>query len=318
AGSTVEPTKVMVSTPAVFTKIKDPAEWSVRSRFPSVMFNDRLWVIGGGDGGIPFTLNDVWSSPDGISWAEATQGSDAMFTACESHGVASFNGRLWVMGGRQNSTGFLSKEIWNSSDGRTWTRAGFADSWGGSDTGNGRCKFGLVRYQPSGDIEKLYLLGGFGGTTNSLQNDVWSSTDGTTWTALENAPWLARESFGCAVFQGKIFIIGGNGQNGCIPDIWSFDGSIWTQVTDGAPWGARKEMKTAVLGDKLFVFGGRDSDGIPRNDLWYTQNGTDWTSVAGGFPGSARIEPGFVTDGFHLFIMGGDNSGTMLNDIWKL
>ncbi len=320
--STVGPSKVTVTIPAAFTNIQSQADWSIRSRFTPVMFNERIWVIGGGDGGTsPIARNDAWSSSDGVSWREETAGSDyPISVGRESHGVAIFDSRLWVLGGLLDSYsyGYPSQEIWSSSDGKNWTLAGTAaDSWGGPQDNVGRLNFGLTAYKPSGGTEQLYLLGGFGGAQSSLQNDVWSSSNGTLWTSLGNAPWVVRESFGCAVFQGKIFVMGGRGNAGCLSDVWSFDGAAWVQVTANAPWGARKEMKAVARGDELFVFGGRNDQGELFGDLWYTRNGTDWTSVAGAFSGSPRTEAGFVSDGFHLFIMGGDNTSTMFNDVWK-
>lgn len=319
--STVGPSKVPVTIPAGFTNIQTQADWPSRSRFTPVTFNDRIWVICGGDASDtwPMAMNDAWSSLDGVSWTEETAGSDRPIgLGRKSHGVTVFDSRLWVIGGLLDSYGYPSQEIWNSSDGANWELAGTAaDSWGGPQDAAGRKKFGLTAYQPSQGAERLYLFGGSDGFLGSLMNDVWSSTDGITWTSLGNAPWSSRESFGCTVFQGKIFVLGGNGGNNCLKDVWSFDGTSWTQVTDNAPWGSRKELKAVALGDELFVFGGRNDQGELLSDLWYTRNGTDWTTVAGAFSGSPRTEAGFVSDGFHVFIMGGDDISTTFNDVWK-
>ena len=40
--------------------------WPARNDHSSVVFNGRLWVIGGYDG--TNRLNDVWSSEDGVTW----------------------------------------------------------------------------------------------------------------------------------------------------------------------------------------------------------------------------------------------------------
>jgi hypothetical protein len=54
-----------------------------------------MWVLGGRDNG--GLLNDVWSSSDGVAWAQAT--SAAPWNARASFGALVFNGQLWVMGG---------------------------------------------------------------------------------------------------------------------------------------------------------------------------------------------------------------------------
>src|SRR3989338_1762359 len=42
------------------------AEWTARSYFSSVVFDNNLWVLSGFDGSNNF--NDVWTSSDGNNW----------------------------------------------------------------------------------------------------------------------------------------------------------------------------------------------------------------------------------------------------------
>ena len=46
-------------------------------------------------------FNDVWSSPDGANWTEVT--ASPGWNARVSPGVVSFNNRMWVMGGSDDS-----------------------------------------------------------------------------------------------------------------------------------------------------------------------------------------------------------------------
>jgi len=75
---------------------------------------------------------------------------------------------------------------------------------------------------------KLWLLGGWNPIPSAraffpriCNNEVWSSADGTRWTLVKpnsfidrsfdsNADWEGRHTAGYAVFQGKMWIIGGD------------------------------------------------------------------------------------------------------------
>src|SRR5688572_5360766 len=72
------------------------AAFSGRYRHSSVVFNNKLWVIGGfgSNGGLK---NDVWSSPDGVNWTQAT--GAAPFSARQGHTSVVFNNKIWVIGG---------------------------------------------------------------------------------------------------------------------------------------------------------------------------------------------------------------------------
>jgi uncharacterized protein affecting Mg2+/Co2+ transport len=56
-----------------WTQATGNALWTSRFGHASVVFDNKMWVLGGlhffGSGGI---LNDVWFSPDGVSWTQAT------------------------------------------------------------------------------------------------------------------------------------------------------------------------------------------------------------------------------------------------------
>lgn len=301
------PAKLSFTTTSNFVKIKSSADWSARGRLTSVSFNGKIWIIGGGDGaGSPVCSNDAWSSTDGVTWAEATSGSVDRFSAREAHGVAGYNSKLWVVGGRADSTGGFLHDIWSSADGKTWTQNSAAASF------SARNNHVVIAYQPAGGTEKLYLLGGY---DNAFKNDVYSSTDGITWTSLENAGWAGREAFACAVFNGKLYVMGG--YNGSVlSDVWTYDGNFWTQLSGVPGWAPRKGFKACVYDNKMWVFGGSDSSGTILSDLWYTSDGETWTQKTTSIS-PARTDYGFVSNGLHLFLMGGLGTGVQYNDVWS-
>ena len=57
-----------------------------------------------------------------------------------------------------------------------------------------------------------------------VRNDVWSSSDGITWTEeTPAAAWSARDSHSSVVFGGYIWVLGGSdGSNSYLNDVWVF------------------------------------------------------------------------------------------------
>ncbi|QCX01213.1 hypothetical protein FGM00_14235 [Aggregatimonas sangjinii] len=94
----------------------NPAPWSARFGHTSVVFDDRLWVIGGFDG--TNYLNDVWYTTDGATWTEATP--NAPFLPRVSHAAVVYDNKIWLYGGDDPSRVF--GDIWYSENGQDWTR----------------------------------------------------------------------------------------------------------------------------------------------------------------------------------------------------
>jgi len=86
----------------------------------SAVFKDRIWVLGGGTYDTPKHpqrkyFNDVWSSPDGVSWTCHT--SAAPWAPRQYHEVAAFDDRLWVLEGYAKGN---RADVWYSADGVHW------------------------------------------------------------------------------------------------------------------------------------------------------------------------------------------------------
>lgn len=105
---------------------QDGANWTEATANPafgaryahsSVVFNNKIWVIGGvrpGSG----AFSDVWSSSDGVNWTEAT--ANAPFTPRWEFTALAYNNLMWVIGGFTNSGAPLN-DVWSSPDGVNWT-----------------------------------------------------------------------------------------------------------------------------------------------------------------------------------------------------
>jgi len=109
-----------------WTKVtaKEPI-WSPRGMIGgSVVFRDRMWILGGGTYDTPNVrarkfYNDVWSSKDGINWELHVE--CAPWHPRQYHDVAVYDNKMWVMeGGNTNTKPFNRNDVWYSSDGLNW------------------------------------------------------------------------------------------------------------------------------------------------------------------------------------------------------
>jgi hypothetical protein len=82
----------------------------------SVVYNGKMWVIGGSTGVV---TRKVYYSTDGITWTEA--GVDALPVGTYIHSSVVYQGKMWVIGG---FTGVTLRKVYYSTDGITWTQAG--------------------------------------------------------------------------------------------------------------------------------------------------------------------------------------------------
>jgi hypothetical protein len=137
-----------------WTEATADAPWSARFSHSSVVFNNRIWVIGGyADGG---SRNDVWSSADGVTWTQAT--GRAPWAGRGGHTSVVFDNRLWVIGG--NRSIWFFNDVWFSADGGTWTQATGPAPW------SARIGHTSVVFD-----NRAWVIGGNDGIH---RNDVWS------------------------------------------------------------------------------------------------------------------------------------------------
>lgn len=157
-----------------------PAEpfWPARGMIGgSVVFKDRMWVLGGGTYDTPRTparryFNDVWSSPDGVAWERHVE--HAPWTARQYHDTAAFDGRLWVLEGY---AGVNRNDVWYSDDGSNWYEVP-ATPW-------------RPRHAASVFVfdDALWMVAG-----NNMEPDVWKLVRGPGRTAAREFIRSARRS----------------------------------------------------------------------------------------------------------------------------
>ena len=258
-------------------------KWKSRIYHSSAVFQGKLWVLGGllsrfADGEI---TGDAWSSLDGTFWRKESSSNE--WGSRYAHTSLVFNDKIWVIGGKlkdpdKNDTYHYKNDVWSSTDGKTWKEESNNNLWDG-------------RYQHKSIVfdNKIWVLGGdIGSDESSYQNDVWSSTDGKTWTqTTEQAPWSKRVNFAIASFKNQLWVLGGKSIDGSYKnDVWSStDGKTWKEVTTEADWGSRESFTALVKNDSLYILGGHKrvsstsnqiGGEVHYNDIWSSADGKTW------------------------------------------
>lgn len=289
-----------------WTQHAPTGHWSSRSGHSTVVFNGKIWVMGGVDN--TFThFNDVWSSTDGVNWTQET--AAAPWPARTLHASVVFNNEIWVLGGLNYLAGEYG-DVWSSPDGVNWTQHAAT-----GQTGHWSARTGL---QTVVFNNRLWVLGGLGLMSSSVLNDVWSSVDGVNWVQESTAAgWSGRGIGDSVVFDNRMWMLGGsdltlnNGKN----DVWSStDGVNWTAETTAAPW-TRLGHTTAVFNNRIWVMGGRHA-GENANDVWSSPDGANWVRETGSAPWSKRNFHTSAVFSDRLWLLGGVGNSPN-NEVWS-
>lgn len=254
-----------------YNQIQPSAAWSARQGQSSFYFNNKIWVVGGEIlvGNTLTPTYDLWSSPDGINWSLVSN-STPWKTGVS---ISVFQGKIWMMGGNVN--GVFVNDIWSSSDGVTWIQNVTPPQWGP------RSYTVTTVFQ-----NKLWIMGGYSLTNPNpgyLLVDIWSSTDGITWTQSTPAfipprPFLSQPKV--VVLNGSMFLFANDGSNPPqFTSIWSsLDGITWSQINPNILYSGRSGYQPFTLNGEMVVVGGQSAiSGPPTlDDAWSSINGITW------------------------------------------
>lgn len=128
------------------------APWSAKDGFTSLVFENKIWVIGG--------KGDVWSSSDGKDWRLITE--RAKWSERGGNGGLVFDGKIWIFGGREKN------DVWYSSNGKDWQMAFASAPW------RARSANYSVVFK-----DKLWIFSGKTGRADSWAGDIWAMSKKT-------------------------------------------------------------------------------------------------------------------------------------------
>ena len=293
-----------------------PAHWEGRSTHGSLVFQDKMWLIGGRTASEAH-IAEVWSSTDGYNWTEVNP--SAAFGARKEFVSMVHDGKMWVLGGEIEGN-LLANDVWYSSDGATWHEATPAASW------HVRDYFGGVAFASGATgSDEMWVLGHYTGDARGIPGveDHHYSTDGSTWSSVSVSGLPPSSFFPAITFNNVILIVGGyfytNSAWSESNTIYSStDGVNWAELSvSGSIWDARRLHTTLVYDDKLWVLAGYS--GYNRDDYWYSPDGTQWHEVmASGSKWEARQVHTSVNYAGRMWMLGGYGStgDKQLNDVW--
>jgi hypothetical protein len=327
------PSQVNQAIPSYrWTQVTAQAAFAGRDGAGALVFNDRMWLLGGWNPSdkvnFPLICNsEVWSSSDGADWQ--LENPAAAWEPRHCAGYVVHNGRMWIVGGDTSQRHFQN-DVWSSADGVHWELATDFAPWAP------RVLHYTVAFQG-----KIWVIGGqtllkhVPDAHEDYFNDVWCSEDGKSWErVIEHAPWAPRGMIGgSAVFQDRIWLLGGGTfENPQQPfrilynEVWSSaDGIEWQQHNRHVPWLNRQFHEVAVFDDKLWVLegwrlnynkwpDGMGPDSGNLNDVWFSADGEEWHEVP-DTPWPPRHAASMFVYGDALWMVAGNN---MQPDVWKL
>lgn len=260
-----------------------PGVFPARDDFAATVYNNKIWVFGGGQSN-SVTYNDVWWSSDGVNWTLAladdqliavNQPGATRWSHRADHTALTYDGKMWIFGGTasHNPFGSVYNDVWWSRDGVIWTRAKLNDGnyWSPRED-----------HQSIVFNNKMWVIGGrYANNANGDFNDVWYSTDGATWVQAkpnDSNYWRRRDDHCAISFDNKMWVMGGSSWgDGSSPynDVWwSTDGAVWTQASPvGSMWSDRSNFSVVSHDGRMWVLGGDGGNGT----VWHTTDGMNWT-----------------------------------------
>ena len=267
-------------------------------------------------------------------WREVT--GRAPFAPRDGAGALVFHGKMWLLGGwSPRATIYFplicNNEVWNSTDGATWTLVNpntFGEpSYNLERNWEGRHCAGYVVYQ-----DKMWIVGG-DVNQKHYQNDVWNSSDGKHWQCVtRQVPWAPRALHHTLVLKDKIWVMGGQtfpqhapSEERIYDDIWNTsDGVKWTRVVPQGPHWIERGMigGNVVFQGRMWILGGGTYQTAKfrernfYNDVWSSADGVHWKQHVEHAPWEPRQYHDVAVFDGRMWVMEGWNKKGNRNDVW--
>lgn len=276
------------------------AAFGGRYAHAAVVFDDRMWVIGGSTSAASAGEDDVWWSTNGIEWTIAN--ANAPFGPRSGHTVSALNGRLLLVAG---SNGERLNDVWSSADGITWVQ----DSPSAAFSPRASHAAGAVD-------DRLVIVGGTR-DEQTFSNEIWWTRDGVAWESWGEADFTPRARMGSAVHDGRFYIAGGEYATAepfthggteffYADDVWSLRQPFFEPHTPYGPFLPGAPAAVVALGDRLYSIGLFDGARHSMSVL-ATTDGLDWEAPPSGASHgpAARVGGGYTAFDGRLWIVAG-------------
>ena len=199
------------------------------------------------------------------------------------------DGKIYVMGGRNNSGSLDVVEVYDPVTDSWSTKAAMPTARSGAMTG-------VVD-------GKIYVIGG--GGSHTIYSNTVEAYDPVTdsWTTKAAMP-TARVYAAAGVVDGKIYVIGGHGSGGERNEVQVYDPVTDSWTTKAAMPTARSRVMAGVVDGKIYVIGGYRNNGQTFNLVEVYNPMTDsWTTKA-AMPTKRSLAVAGVVDG-KIYVIGG-------------
>jgi hypothetical protein len=188
---------------------------------------------------------------------------------------------------------------WFSTDGRSWTKSLLPNAIGNL------AFLDYVFFQ-----NKIFGLGHFEGNADehTLRPTIYFSSDRIHWDSTTNTNLQKRYFYHPFVFDGKIWIIGGEQDSNIWSDIInSFDGIHWQIMKDKLPFGPVVNSQFLLYKNKIWMF---------SDDVWSSADGYEWTEVAKEIlPGQKIVGYAAVVYDEKMWLIGCNRSGEVNSQV---
>lgn len=306
------------------------AAFAPRDGAGALVFRGKMWLLGGWNPGdkkyFPkICNNEVWSRGDGAwtlvkpnTFLDSSFDPTSDWEGRHTAGYAVFGDRMWIIGGDANQ-GHYQDDVWNSADGKTWTRLnpGKKVPWGPR-----------VLHYTLVFRDRIWVIGGqtmpaFAPAKEVFYRDLWKTANGILWERVvpREPCWSPRGMIGgSVVFKDRMWILGGGTydtpttpRRNFYNDVWSSaDGVTWKRHLESAPWKARQYHDVAVFDGRMWVLEGWNKSN--RNDVWHSADGVTWHELP-ATPWKPRHAASVFVHDNALWMVAGNN---MESDVWKL
>lgn len=221
-----------------WNQVATTTPFGMYNQYKSIVFNNKIYVVGGRASPSSTAFAKAWSTTDGINWTTTT----LPFKDRENPTLGVMNNKLFVIGGVE--TVGAQSDSWSTIDGINWIQMNYFIA----KISNGKILRGYDDY--------YYFLGGtywntagMGGSSTTAIRRYNTASD--SWDLIGNtfpSPSSGFTEIDAVVANGKIWVSGQASVSPYTNHLWSSaDGGItWIEENINLPWSPRHAYKMVV------------------------------------------------------------------------